>query len=123
MVAAAQSSTATSMFRACSDSTRLRILEMLRGEASGELCVCHIVGRLRAPQPTVSRHLAYLRRAGLVDTRRDGLWMHYRLSPPKNAFHRQLLECIARCDNGVARRPSKARNGRRLTILNGGRCC
>ncbi len=67
------------LFRALGDETRLRILALL---ASGEICVCHIHGALAIPQPTASRHLAYLRRAGLVATRRDGLWVHYRLAPP-----------------------------------------
>ena len=67
------------LFRALGDRTRLRILALL---AAGEVCVCNIHESLRLPQPTVSRHLAYLRRSGLVDARRDGVWMHYRLSPP-----------------------------------------
>ena len=63
------------IFKALGDPTRLRILALIRG---GETCVCHIHEALRLPQPTVSRHLAYLRRSGLVETRRDGLWVHYR---------------------------------------------
>jgi ArsR family transcriptional regulator len=66
----------TDVYAALADSTRLRILALLR---EGEVCVCHIHGALNSPQPTVSRHLAYLRKAGLVDARRDGVWMHYRL--------------------------------------------
>ena len=66
------------LFKALADATRLRILALLVG---GEICVCEIHGALKLPQPTVSRHLAYLRRSGLVDSRRDGLWIHYRLSP------------------------------------------
>src|SRR5438093_7437325 len=65
------------LFRALADSTRLRILGLL---LTGEVCVCHIHESLKIPQPKASRHLAYLRRAGLVDTRRDGLWIHYRLA-------------------------------------------
>jgi ArsR family transcriptional regulator len=65
------------VFRALSDETRLRILALLR---SGEVCVCHIHGGLQLPQPTVSRHLAYLRKSGLVEARREGIWMHYRLA-------------------------------------------
>jgi ArsR family transcriptional regulator, arsenate/arsenite/antimonite-responsive transcriptional repressor len=65
------------MYSALADATRLRILGLLAG---GEVCVCHIHDALRLPQPTVSRHLAYLRRAGLVKGRRDGLWVHYRLA-------------------------------------------
>jgi DNA-binding transcriptional ArsR family regulator len=57
------------MFRAFSDRTRLRILHLL---SEGELCVGDLVGVLRVPQPTASRHLAYLRRAGLVVTRKNG---------------------------------------------------
>lgn len=67
------------LFRALSDNTRLRILGLL---ASGEVCVCNIHGALDLPQPTVSRHLASLRKAGLAAARRDGLWMHYRLQMP-----------------------------------------
>ena len=63
------------IFKALGDPTRLRILALIGG---GETCVCHIHEALRLPQPTVSRHLAYLRRSGLVETRRDGLWVHYR---------------------------------------------
>jgi ArsR family transcriptional regulator, arsenate/arsenite/antimonite-responsive transcriptional repressor len=65
------------IYAALSDATRLRILGLL---ANGEVCVCHIHEALRIPQPTVSRHLAYLRRSGLVQARRDGLWVHYRLT-------------------------------------------
>jgi ArsR family transcriptional regulator len=65
------------MYGALADATRLRILGVL---ADGEVCVWHIHEALRLPQPTVSRHLAHLRRAGLVRTRREGLWIHYRLA-------------------------------------------
>src|SRR2546421_5967166 len=64
-------------FRALGDITRLRILGLL---LTGEVCVCHIHESLKIPQPRASRHLAYLRKAGLVDTRRDGLWIHYRMA-------------------------------------------
>ncbi len=65
------------LFKALADETRLRILGLL---LTGEVCVCHIYETLRIPQPKASRHLAYLRRSGLVRTRRDGLWIHYRLA-------------------------------------------
>ena len=65
------------VFGALADETRRRILGVL---ASGEICVCHIHEALDIPQPTASRHLAHLRKAGLVATRRDGLWVHYRLA-------------------------------------------
>ena len=65
------------IFQALADGTRLRILGLL---LSGEVCVCNLHESLGEPQPKVSRHLAYLRRAGLVATRREGLWVHYRLA-------------------------------------------
>jgi ArsR family transcriptional regulator len=64
------------LFKALADVTRLRILGLL---LTGEVCVCDIHESLKIPQPKASRHLAYLRRSGLVETRRDGLWIHYRL--------------------------------------------
>lgn len=67
----------TMVYGALSDPTRLRILALL---SAGEVCVCHLHGSLGVPQPTVSRHLAYLRKAGLVTARRDGIWMHYGLA-------------------------------------------
>ena len=70
------------VFKALADTTRLRILALL---GSNEVCVCHIHDSLGLPQPTVSRHLAYLRRAGLVDTRREGVWMHYQLAASLDA--------------------------------------
>ncbi|GFO68669.1 transcriptional regulator [Geomonas limicola] len=63
------------IFRALSDETRLRILALLL--ANGELCVCDLTATLQLPQSTVSRHLAYLRKTGLVRDRREGLWMYY----------------------------------------------
>ena len=65
------------LFKALADATRLRILGLL---LTGEVCVCHIHESLKIPQPKASRHLAYLRKAGLVETRRDGLWVHYRMT-------------------------------------------
>lgn len=64
------------LFRALGDETRLRILALL---AHGELCVCHLQDALELPQPTVSRQLAILRAAGLVEDRREGTWVYYRL--------------------------------------------
>src|SRR5512141_2208203 len=64
------------LFKALADTTRLRILGLL---LTGEVCVCDIHESLKIPQSKASRHLAYLRRAGLVETRRTGLWIHYRL--------------------------------------------
>jgi ArsR family transcriptional regulator len=82
------------IFRALSDRTRLRILNLLQG---GELCVCHIVTVLNVPQPTASRHLAYLRKTGLVVARKEGLWSYYRLAPASSKSHAMLLECLSQC--------------------------
>jgi ArsR family transcriptional regulator, arsenate/arsenite/antimonite-responsive transcriptional repressor len=96
------------MFRAFSDRTRLRILHMLRG---GELCVCDIVGVLGVPQPKASRHLAYLRKAGLVTARKEGLWSYYTLTPAKTEFHKSLLNCLSCCFGSV---PELAKDAGRL---------
>jgi ArsR family transcriptional regulator, arsenate/arsenite/antimonite-responsive transcriptional repressor len=71
------------LFQALGDATRLRILGLL---LAGEICVCDIHETLRISQPKASRHLAYLRRAGLVVTRRQGLWVHYRLADTSDAI-------------------------------------
>jgi ArsR family transcriptional regulator len=77
------------VFRALADETRLRILGLLR---DGEVCVCHIQGGLQLPQPTVSRHLAYLRKSGLVAARREGIWMHYRLAEGSSPVVRSVID-------------------------------
>lgn len=80
------------VFKALADTTRLRILGLL---LTGEVCVCDIHESLRIPQPKVSRHLAYLRRAGLVDTRRDGLWVHYRLASSTDPILSTIQQAVA----------------------------
>lgn len=82
------------IFRAFSDRSRLRILNLL---SRGEQCVCDIMRVLQLPQPKVSRHLAYLRRAGLVTARKEGLWVHYALSEPQARFQKRLLGCLPFC--------------------------
>src|SRR3954465_11469217 len=96
------------VFRAVSDVTRLRILHLLRG---GELCVCDLVTVLGVPQPTASRHPAYLRKAGPVLARKDGLWSYYRLAPARGAFHARLLDCLASCG---AEAPELAKDAAKL---------
>jgi ArsR family transcriptional regulator, arsenate/arsenite/antimonite-responsive transcriptional repressor len=98
------------MFRAFSDRTRLRLLNLLR---RGETCVCDLVNVLEVSQPKVSRHLAYLRKAGLVVARKEGLWMHYRLAPSKSEFHKSLLNCLACCFRSV---PELKRDAERLAL-------
>jgi len=79
------------LFKALADTTRLRILGLL---LRGEVCVCHIHESLRVPQPKVSRHLAYLRRAGLVETRRAGVWVHYRLAETSDPALRTIRDAV-----------------------------
>ena len=79
------------LFKALGDATRLRILGLL---LSGEVCVCDIHETLKIPQPKASRHLAYLRRAGLVDTRREGLWIHYRLGDVADPVIRAIVDAV-----------------------------
>jgi ArsR family transcriptional regulator len=89
-----QTTSVDRVFRAFADRTRLRILSLLTG---GELCVCDLVAVLNVPQPTASRHLAYLRRAGLVLARKQGPWTYYRLAPAASQFHRTLIGCLGCC--------------------------
>ena len=79
----------TTVYAALSDPTRLRILALLGRE---EICVCHIHDSLGIPQPTASRHLAYLRKTGLVEARRAGIWMHYRIATLPDPVVASVLE-------------------------------
>jgi len=76
-------------FVALSDRTRLRILNLIGDD---EVCVCFFVEVLEEGQPKISRHLAYLRRAGIVNARREGKWMHYRIVPPNDPHAQQILK-------------------------------
>jgi ArsR family transcriptional regulator len=106
------------VFKALSDESRLRIINIL--VHSGELCVCDIEAIMSFTQTKVSRHLSYLKRAGLVDDRRQGLWMLYSIAKPKNEDHRQLLECVAEI---LKSNPVAMRDARRLTANIRKGCC
>ena len=115
------------VFKALADSTRLRILALLGGN---EVCVCPLHDSLGVPQPTVSRHLAYLRRAGLVDTRRDGVWMHYQLSssldPSVRAVVKSAIDALAATRDAAQDRKQFERAFGGLYVgesRNGGSCC
>lgn len=95
------------VFRALSDPTRLRILHLL---LAGEVCVCDIVGVLGCPQPTASRHLAYLRSAGLVTVRKEGVWCHYQLAAVVTEFDAAVRKCIQSCGE----MPKLAKDAERL---------
>jgi len=86
------------LFKAFADPTRLRILNVL---VAGELCVCDIVTILGLPQPMVSRHLALLRNAALVEVTREWKYAHYRLAGPANTVHRTLINCVRSCFAGI----------------------
>jgi ArsR family transcriptional regulator, arsenate/arsenite/antimonite-responsive transcriptional repressor len=100
------------LFRAFSDRTRLRVLHLL---TKGEVCVGDLVAVLRLPQPTVSRHLAYLRRSGLVAVRRDSSRMYYTLVDPRSPFHAKLLECLTSCFAEVPELTRDATRARKKT--------
>jgi ArsR family transcriptional regulator len=76
-------------FRALADKTRLRLLNLI---GSDEVCVCFFVEILKTNQPKISRHLAYLRRAGIVGARREGQWMHYRIVEPGDGDAARVLQ-------------------------------
>ena len=76
------------LFKTLSDPTRLRLLNLLAG---GEVCVCDLLGTLELEQPKVSRHLALMRRAGLIDARRNGKWMYYRLAKHGDPLVRNVM--------------------------------
>ena len=77
------------LFRALADPTRLRLLNLM---SEREICVCYFTQVIGAPQPKISRHLAYLRRAGIVAARREGKWMHYRLTIPGDSHAASILK-------------------------------
>jgi ArsR family transcriptional regulator len=83
----------TRLFRALGDETRLRIVALL---SHGELCVCHIEKALGLSQPNVSRQLGILRAAGVVDSRRDGTWVHYSLAAQEHAAVKAMLDALAK---------------------------
>jgi ArsR family transcriptional regulator len=104
------------LLRAFADPTRLRILRVL---GTGETCVGDLVTILGLSQPTASRHLGRLRRAGLVAARENGRWAHYSLAKPRSTFERRLLGCLASCDEPqLSRDLARARALRRR-----GGCC
>ena len=86
--------TTNTLFRAFADPTRLRILNLL---LEGEICVCELCRVLRTVQPKISRHLAYLRKAGLVTVRQEGKWKYYSVDMRSGDLQRTLLNCVRSC--------------------------
>jgi ArsR family transcriptional regulator, arsenate/arsenite/antimonite-responsive transcriptional repressor len=115
------------VFKALADRTRLRILALL---GNNEVCVCHIHDSLALPQPTVSRHLAYLRHAGLVDVRRDGVWMHYRIARTLDPASRKVvaaaIDALLELPTTAQDRKQFERTFGKMYVLDsdtGGTCC
>src|ERR671939_155167 len=95
------------LFRALADRTRLRLLNLM---AAGEVCVCFFVEVLGTNQPKISRHLAYLRRAGVVAARREGKWMHYRVTAPQDEHAARIFaEVMKRLGDDRAMQKDRAR--------------
>jgi ArsR family transcriptional regulator len=80
---------AVHLFAALADPTRLRLLNLMDGR---EVCVCYFVEILKQGQPKISRHLAYLRNAGIIEARREGKWMHYRIERPRDSGSAAILD-------------------------------
>ena len=100
-------------FRALADRTRLRLLNLMAGD---EVCVCFFVEILKTNQPKISRHLAYLRRAGIVGARREGQWIHYGIVEPKDAGAARVLKDVIAW---MANDPEMQRDRQRLERI----CC
>jgi ArsR family transcriptional regulator, arsenate/arsenite/antimonite-responsive transcriptional repressor len=103
------------LLKACADPTRVRLLNLLAHE--GEICVCHLADVLGANQPKVSRHLAYLKRVGLVSDRRDGLWVHYQVSPKLGDHASRLIACLNSCAAEVTEMRDDIDTLRRIKII------
>lgn len=104
---------AEKFFLALSDRTRLRLLHLMGDD---EVCVCFFTEVLGAPQPTISRHLAYLRQAGVVSARREGKWMHYRVVPPADEHAARIF---AEVKIWLSQQPEMQRDRKRLIKV----CC
>ena len=102
------------IFQALGDATRLRILGLL---ARGETCVCDIHESLKIAQPKTSRHLAYLRRAGLVEDRKKGLWVYYRLAQPEDPVTKTMIAAVT---HALGHLPGAEADRRRLAHRRGG---
>src|SRR6185295_6699361 len=101
------------LFKALADRTRLRLINLIGDE---EVCVCFFVEVLKTNQPKISRHLAYLRRAGLVSARREGKWMHYRLVEPPDPNAARIFREVR---DWLANNPEMQRDKLRLAKICG----
>lgn len=100
-------------FRALADNTRLRLLNLM---GKDEVCVCFFVDVIGTNQPKISRHLAYLKRAGIVSSRRDGKWIHYKIAMPSNESAAKILQNLL---DGLALDPQMQAEKNQLVSI----CC
>lgn len=101
------------LFAALADRTRLRLLNLMRG---GEVCVCFFAETLDTNNPKISRHLAYLKRAGLVAGRREGKWIHYSVQVPKDPKAAAIFDSVM---NGLEADPQMQSDREKLVSV----CC
>jgi ArsR family transcriptional regulator len=101
------------LFKALADRTRLRLISLI---GDSEVCVCFFVTILKSSQPKISRHLAYLRRAGIVAARREGKWMHYRLTEPPDEHAARIFREVRAA---LAEHPELQRDREKLLQI----CC
>jgi ArsR family transcriptional regulator, arsenate/arsenite/antimonite-responsive transcriptional repressor len=101
------------LFKALADRTRLRLISLI---GDSEVCVCFFVAILKISQPKISRHLAYLRRAGIVRARREGKWMHYSLAEPPDEHAARIFREVR---SSLAAHPEFQRDREKLLQV----CC
>ena len=101
------------VFKVLADPTRLRLMVLL--SIQGETCVCKLAQALNAPDFKISRHLGIMRSAGLVEARREGTWMHYKLSNTRNRLEECLQQCFREC---LATHPTVKADLKRLSKAN-----
>ncbi|WP_428605188.1 metalloregulator ArsR/SmtB family transcription factor [Sedimenticola sp.] len=106
------------LLSALADQTRLRVVNLL--SHAGELCVCDLVSALESHQPKISRHLKTLRDTGLINARRDGTWMHYRMNPELPTWSSQAITHLL---NGCETKKPYTDDRRRLAETAGTTCC
>ena len=110
------------IFKALGDETRLRIMALLIG--GDELCVCDIMAALNLPQSTVSRHLSNLRNAGLVNDRRQGVWMNYRINQQEIEHASAIFELLEKILAGIGQSAEDRRHLKEhLEIKKQQQCC
>ncbi|MEO0268943.1 MAG: metalloregulator ArsR/SmtB family transcription factor [candidate division WOR-3 bacterium] len=108
------------LFKILSDETRLRLIVALM---QGEFCVCELVDALKVSQYNISRHLGVLRKSGLVEDRKDGVWVYYRLSPKVSPIIYDILKILKKhTANENIIEEDKARLEKRLKMRVEGKC-